>query len=668
MFDTQTIGFQFSLTGVNFMAEDDEEDRKDISEFDVKYLIKRFYREYLKPNLRVYLPLQIGHVVAAILVLIPPLLLRSIIDDALMSGDVSQVINLTLMALGVFGAIALLRGLKSYYGHKTAQKVVYDMRNDLYSHFQELPMKFHDNKKTGELIARLIDDLNRLQEFVHHGPEGLFTAATQITGTLIILFFLNIPLTLVSLAFTPLLVIYGWYLMGRMHKAFRKVRSKKADMTDRLEDNLSGVKIIKVFANELFERGRFAEENIEHFEARRKAVKYIAILGPGAYFLNSLGLVLTLGYGGYLVMEGVISAGTLAAFYTYLLGFRGPMLRLIHINEGLSRFLASIERFFDHMDIKPAIFSKSGSVTADDVAEEEEEKTEEMEEMEENKERGSILEGEERLELVQDLENVEGDKIKKEQVHEKVPIPGRVTFDHVDFSYGESEQVLKDVDFDVPPKKSVALVGPSGSGKTTIVRLIPRLYDVDDGSVKVDEIDVKNWNLKELRNSIAMVLQDDFLFSGTIKENISYGRPDAMEDEVLKMAEEANVDQFAKDMPDGYETQVGQRGIKLSGGQRQRISIARALLKDPEILILDEATSSVDSHTEKLIQEAIDRVSEGRTTFTIAHRLSTIVDADEILFIEDGQIEERGTFDELMDKGEKFQHFYDLQFGGKMME
>lgn len=665
MFDTQTIGFQFSLTGVNFMAEDDEEDRKDISEFDVKYLIKRFYREYLKPNLRVYLPLQIGHVVAAILVLIPPLLLRSIIDDALMSGDVSQVINLTLMALGVFGAIALLRGLKSYYGHKTAQKVVYDMRNDLYSHFQELPMKFHDNKKTGELIARLIDDLNRLQEFVHHGPEGLFTAATQITGTLIILFFLNIPLTLVSLAFTPLLVIYGWYLMGRMHKAFRKVRSKKADMTDRLEDNLSGVKIIKVFANELFERGRFAEENIEHFEARRKAVKYIAILGPGAYFLNSLGLVLTLGYGGYLVMEGVISAGTLAAFYTYLLGFRGPMLRLIHINEGLSRFLASIERFFDHMDIKPAIFSKSGSVTADDVAEEEEEKTEEMEE---NKERGSILEGEERLELVQDLENVEGDKIKKEQVHEKVPIPGGVTFDHVDFSYGESEQVLKDVDFDVPPKKSVALVGPSGSGKTTIVRLIPRLYDVDDGSVKVDEVDVKNWNLKELRNSIAMVLQDDFLFSGTIKENISYGRPDATEDEVLKMAEEANVDQFAKDMPDGYETQVGQRGIKLSGGQRQRISIARALLKDPEILILDEATSSVDSHTEKLIQEAIDRVSEGRTTFTIAHRLSTIVDADEILFIEDGQIEERGTFDELMDKGEKFQHFYDLQFGGKMME
>ncbi len=642
---------------------DDEDEKKDVFEFDVKYLIKRFYKEYLRPNLKVYLPIQIGHVVTALLALIPPLILRSIIDDAVLSGNVDQLIRLSLMALGVFGAIAFGRALRSYYGHKTAQKIVYDMRNDLYNHFQELPMKFHDNKKTGELIARLIDDLNKLQEFVHHGPEGMFTAVTHIVGTLIILFFLNIPLTLVSLAFAPLLIIYGWYLMGRMHEAFRDVRSKKADMTDRLEDNLSGVKIIKVFSNELFERGRFAEENVEHFEARRKAVKYISILGPGAYFLNSLGLVLTLGYGGYLVMEGVITAGTLAAFYTYLLGFRGPMLRLIHINEGLSRFLASVERFFDHMDIESDIYTKSEAVRSKDVATEGD-----RDKKKGTREESSILEGEERLELIKDLDDVDPETIHRERVQNKVSIPGRVSFDHVYFSYDESEQVLKDVDFEVPPKKSIALVGPSGSGKTTIVRLIPRLYDVNEGSVEVDGVNVKDWDLKELRNSIAMVLQDDYLFSGTIKENISYGRPDATEEEVLRMAREANVDQFAEKMPDGFDTEVGQRGIKLSGGQRQRISIARALLKDPEILILDEATSSVDSHTEKLIQEAIDRVSEGRTTFTIAHRLSTIVDADEILFIENGQIEERGTFEELMDRGEKFQHFYDLQFGGKMDE
>jgi len=646
------------------VSEDDE--RKAVLEFNVRYLIKRFYKEYLKPNLKVYLPIQIGHVITAILALVPPLILQRIIDDAVLARDLTAILNYSLIALGIFGAIAIGRGLRSYYGHKTAQKIVYDMRNDLYGHFQDLPMKFHDEKKTGELIARLIDDLNSLQEFVHHGPEGLFTSITRILGTLIILLILNIPLTLVVLAFAPLLVIYGWYLMRKMHQSFREVRSKKAEMTDRLEDNLSGVKVIKAFSNELFERGRFAEENIEHFEARRIAVKYISMLGPGAYFLNSLGLVLTLGYGGYLVSEGLLTAGTLAAFYTYLVGFRGPMLRLIRINEGFSRFLASVERFFDHKDIEPDIYTSSEAVTSDEVVSE-------VEEEEESKERDSsegrsILKGEERLELIQNLEDVDHEKIEKEKATAKATIPGRVTFEHVSFSYDEQEVVLKDVHFDVPPKKSVALVGPSGSGKTTIVRLIPRLYDVDKGSVKVDGVDVKDWDLKELRNSIAMVLQDDYLFSGTIKENISYGRPEASEEEVLEMAEKANVDQFAEDMPNGYDTQVGQRGIKLSGGQRQRISIARALLKDPEILILDEATSSVDSHTEKLIQEAIDRVSEGRTTFTIAHRLSTIVDADEILFIEKGRIKERGTFDELMNRGEKFSHFYDLQFGKQMTE
>ncbi len=641
----------------------DDEERKSVLEFDIKYLIKRFSREYLRPNLKVYLPVQIGHVITAILALIPPLLLQRIIDDAVITEDMGAVITLSLMALGVFGAIAVGRGIRSYYGHKTAQKIVYDMRNDLYGHFQDLPMKFHDEKKTGELIARLIDDLNRLQEFVHHGPEGFFTATTRILGTLIILLLLNVPLTLVVLAFAPLLIIYGWYLMRKMHRAFREVRGMKADMTDRLEDNLSGVKVIKAFSNELFERGRFAEKNLEHFESRRVAVKYISMLGPGAYFLNSLGLVLTLGYGGYLVIEGAVTPGTLAAFYTYLVGFRGPMLRLIRINEGLSRFLASTERFFDHMDIEPDIYSDKDAMTSDEISpEDKDNKSTEEKPQEES----SILKGEERLELLQDLQDVDEEKIQKERAVAKPDIPGRVTFESVSFSYGEDEVVLDKVDFDVPPEKSVALVGPSGSGKTTIVRLIPRLYDVDKGSVKVDGVDVREWDLKELRNSIAMVLQDDYLFSGTIKENISYGRPDASEEEVMEMARKANVHQFAEEMPDGYDTEVGQRGIKLSGGQRQRISIARALLKDPEILILDEATSSVDSHTEKLIQEAIDRVSEGRTTFTIAHRLSTIVDADEILFIENGEIRERGTFDELMERGDKFRHFYELQFGSDL--
>ncbi len=662
MFITSLYRHTNNLTIRGILNLDEEEERKAVSEFDVGYLIKRFYREYLKPNLKVYLPVQIGHVITAILALIPPLILRSIIDNAIVSGSLDRVIQLSLIALGVFGAIAVGRGLRSYYGHKTAQKIVYDMRNDLYGHFQDLPMKFHDEKKTGELISRIIDDMNRLQEFVHHGPEGLLTATTRIIGTLIILYLLNVPLTLVSLAFVPILLLYGRFLMTRMYKAFRKTRRKKADLGDRLEDNLSGVKVIKAFANELFERGRFEEPNKEHFEARVGAIRYISILGPGAYFLNSLGIVLTLGYGGYLVIQGSMTAGTLAAFYTYLLGFRGPLLRLIRINEGLSRFLASVERFFSHMDIDPDIRSKPGAKTSKDILDEKETTTTDSR----SDEKRSILNEEERMELVESVENVDDKEIKKEKVETTASIPGRVTFENVHFTYDSSEKVLKDINLDIPPKKSVALVGPSGSGKTTMVRLIPRLYDVNEGFVKVDGVDVRDWDLKELRNSIAMVLQDDYLFSGTIKENIAYGRPSASEEEVMDVAKKANVHQFSKDMKDGYETQVGQRGLKLSGGQRQRISIARALLKDPEILILDEATSSVDSHTEKLIQEAIERVSEGRTTFTIAHRLSTIVNSDEIIFVENGRIIERGTFDELMEEGEKFKHFYELQFDGNM--
>lgn len=646
----------------------EEGERKSVLEFNVTYLMSRFYREYIRPNLRVYLPVQIGHVLTALLALVPPLILRAIIDDAIPSGDLGGVVTLSLLALGVFGVIAVSRGLRTYYGHKTAQKIVYDMRNDLYGHFQRLPMKFHDEKKTGELISRVIDDINRLQDFVHHGPEGFLTAGARVVGTLILLSFLNIPLTLVSLAFVPFLLVYGIYFMRKMHRSFRVNRGKKAEMSDRLEDNLAGVKVIKAFANELFERVRFGKKNREQYEARMQVNKYLSIMGPGAFFLNSLGLVLTLGYGGYLVFEGFLTVGTLAAFYTYLIGFRGPFLRLIRINEGFSRFLASTERFFSHMDIEPDIGSKPDSKTAEDVVGGGSGQASSIEGGEEVEGSGvrrglAVLMGEEEYQIASELEGAGEEEIRWEYGEGKAKISGRVSFKHVYFSYNEREQVLEDIHFEVPPKKSVALVGPSGSGKSTVVRLIPRLYDVDSGSVEVDGVDVRDWNLKELRNSIAMVMQDDYLFSGTIKENIAYGRPNATEEEVVRMAEEANVDQFAEEMVDGYETEIGQRGVKLSGGQRQRISIARALLKDPEILILDEATSSVDSYTEQLIQEAIDRVSLGRTTFTIAHRLSTIVDSDEILFIEKGRIVERGTFDELMEEGKKFHHFYELQFG-----
>lgn len=591
------------------MDNPEGEDESAYSDYTKFYLLRRFFQDYLKPNLKEYLPVQVMHVIGALVGLVPPLLLRNLIDDAIPAQNLHGIIVLSLFGFGSFSLVALIRFLRNYFGHRIAQKIVFEMRNDIYNHFQKLPLKFHDRKKTGELMSRIIDDLNVLQEFVHHGPEGVLQASTTIIGVLVILFLLNVPLTLIALSFTPFLVAFALTLIRKMHKAFRRNREAKGALNDRLEDNLAGMKVIKSFANEDQEMERFFEKNEEHYDARAAAIKYFSTLGPVSYFLNSFGLVLTIGYGGYLVFQGSLTSGTIVAFYTYLIRFRAPILRLVQISERLSRFFASSERFFSHLDIEPDIVCSSGGF---------EKKPEEIE--------------------------------------------GKVEYDGVYFNYQEEEKVLKEINIEVEPRQTVALVGPSGAGKTTIVRLLPRLYDVNRGSIRFDGIDVREWDLRALRRSIAMVMQDDYLFSGTIRENISYGKPDVTRNEIEQYAREANVDNFVEEFPDGYDTDIGQRGVKLSGGQKQRISIARALIQDPKVLILDEATSSVDTYTEKLIQEAIDKVSRGRTTFTIAHRLSTITNADKILFVEDGEIVESGDFTSLMDEKGEFYDFYQLQF------
>ncbi len=581
----------------------------DYSDYSKSYLLKRFYRDYLRPNLLEYVPVQVLHVIGALAGLVPPLLLRNLIDDAIPAANLGRIVTLSLWAFGAFTMIALIRFIRNYFGHRIAQKIVFDMRNDIYDHFQKLPLKFHDRKKTGELMSRIIDDLNVLQEFIHHGPEGFLQATTTISGVLVILFLLDVPLTLIALSFTPLLLAFAISLIRRMHRAFRRNREAKGKLNDRLEDNLAGMKVIKSFANEDYEMERFFERNEEHYDARATAIKYFSTLGPVSYFLNSFGLILTIGYGGFLVYQGALTAGTVVAFYTYLIRFRAPILRMVRISQRLSRFFASGERFFSHLDLEPEIVETAG-----------------------------------------------GFEKSREEVQ------GKVEYEDVNFDYGEGETVLVDINIEVEPKQTVALVGPSGAGKTSLVRLIPRLYDVNEGRVMVDGVDVRDWNLRHLRRNISMVMQDDYLFSGTVTENISYGKPDVTREEVMKYAREANVEEFISDLPEGYETDIGQRGVKLSGGQKQRISIARALIQDPKILILDEATSSVDTYTEKLIQEAIDKVSKGRTTFTIAHRLSTITNADKILFVKNGAIYEQGTFEELMEEKGEFYEFYQLQF------
>jgi len=589
------------------MRQNNTDDIYSSEDYNYTNLLKKFYKHYISDRKYKYFSVQFLHFVGALLALVPPLIIREIIDEAIPSGNLQNILMLVALGFGVYLSTNIIRYLRVYYGHKYAQYITRDMRNDLYNHYQNLSMNFHDNKKTGELMSRIIDDLNRLQEFAHHGPEAVINSFVIIIGTVVILFTLSVRLAIVSLIFTPLLMIFVYYFMKKMHKAFRRTRESKANMNDKLEDNLAGIKVIKAFNNEEYEMDNFSEKNTAHAKARMKAIKYISILMPGSRMLNVIGLLAVLGYGGYLTSLGAITIGTIVAFYNYLERFREPLLRLVQRAQGLSRFFASIERFFNHIDIKPDIKSKPGQLPAENIK-------------------------------------------------------GIVEFNDVHFSY-DDEQVLQGIDLTADKDQTIALVGPSGAGKTTIVRLLLRLYDIDEGSIKIDGKEITDYNIDQLRNSMAMVMQEDFLFSTSVAENIAYGKPDATREEIISCAKKANAHQFiTEQLSDGYDTEVGQRGVKLSGGQRQRISIARAFLKDPRILILDEATSSVDLETEELIQEAVNEVTQNRTTFIIAHRLSTIINADKILFIENGRLIEKGRHEELIDRDSHYKEFYSKQF------
>ncbi len=599
---------QKHLKGGKFMNFKDKKNDNENSQYSYLELILNFYKNYLADRKFGYFVIQILHILAAILALIPPLILRELIDEAIPSEEISNILLLVILAFSIFLIENILRYIRVYYGHRYAQYVTRDMRDDLYNKYQKLSMSFHDNKKTGELMSRVIDDLNIIQEFTHHGPEAFITSLTLIIGTVGILLSMSVSLTIVSMLFAPLVLGFGYIFLKRMHSAFSKTRENIAGVNDKLEDNLAGIKVIKAFVNEDYEMNNFSQKNQNHADARVRAIKNMSILFSGSNMLNAFGLLIVLSFGGYLTITGVISIGVLSAFYLYLERFRAPLLRLVQMGEQLSKFFASIERFFSHIEIAPEIKNSSGSKTAKNIK-------------------------------------------------------GEVEFKNVNFTYDE-EEILKNLSFKANMNDTIALVGPSGAGKTTIVRLIPRLYEVkNQGQVLIDGINVKEYEINNLRDSIAMVMQEDFLFSTSVAENIAYGKTDASREEIIESAKKANAHQFiTEELKNGYETKVGQRGGKLSGGQRQRISIARAFLKDPRILILDEATSSVDLKTEELIQEAIEEVTHGRTTFIIAHRLSTIVSSDEILFIENGQISERGTHKELINKDSNYNNFYSRQF------
>ncbi len=570
-------------------------------------ILKRFGAAYIRPRRWKFGVVQAMHAVAVGLMLLIPYLIRNVIDEAIPNENYPGLVWLAGGILGVTILWAVVQALKEYWGHEVAQSITARLRNDLYGHLQKLSMSFHEEKKAGELLSRLVDDINVIQEFVHHGPETVIIGVTTLLGTGIILFVWDWRLAAVGLSVTPLLALYGHLRIGNMLHRFRKVRRQKAWLSDVLEENLAGMKVIQAFVGEDREADSVERANQQHYAARMGAIRYIATLFPGALVLNNLGIAALVLYGGHLTISGEMQAGEFIAFIMYVLRFYRPILRMIMMIERAGRFFAGIERFFQYVDIEPDISDRPQAVVPDEVE-------------------------------------------------------GEVRFEDIHFAY-EREPVLKGISLVARPGQMVALVGPSGAGKTTITRLIPRFYDPQQGAVLLDGRDVRDIRLRALRSHIGIVMQDDFLFSGTVAENIAYARPDASEEEIIEAALHANAAPFIRELTDGYDTEIGKRGVKLSEGQRQRISIARALLKNPQILILDEATSSVDSETELLIQEAIENLRAGRTTFAIAHRLSTILEADQILFIQNGRIMERGTHEELMGLDGEYARFYRIQFG-----
>lgn len=569
-------------------------------------LLKRFGRAYIRPLAFKFGVTQVLHVVATGLMLAPPLIVREVLNKAVNGADYSLLWILAGAIVAIGAAFFGVCAWKEYWGHEVAQRITSRLRNDLYGHFQKLSMSFHDRKKPGGLLARLVDDINIIQEATHHGPEAIIYALVTAAGTVGIMFYLDWQLALVAVCAVPVLAVYTNIMAGRMWNHFRDVRRRKEYLSDLLEENLTGIHIIKSFASEHREMENVERENRSHYQSRMRVIKYISTIFPGAMMINRIGMAAVILFGGYRTIAGAVSVGDLVAFIMLLGMFMHPLVRIVIMMEQAGRFFAGIERFFDYMDLEPDIRDRPDAM-------------------------------------------------------ELTEVEGHVRFDNVHFKY-DQEPILRGISFTVEPGQMIALVGPSGAGKTTITRLIPRFYEPQQGRVLIDGRDIRSVKIRDLRHHMGMVMQDDFLFSGTVAENIGYGRPEATRDDIIHAAGQANAAEFIEQMPDGYDTEIGKRGVKLSEGQRQRISIARALLKDPRILILDEATSSVDTETELLIKNALERLRRGRTTFAIAHRLSTIFQADNILFIDNGQIVESGTHRRLIQAGGQYARYFDLQF------
>ena len=522
--------------------------------------------------------------------------------------------DIILHALPVIGislfVMYIIQSLCKYYvtyqGHMMGANMERDMRRELFDHYQELSFSYYSRNNSGQMMSKLVSDLFDISEFAHHGPENLFISLVKIVGAFIFLFFINKKLALPLIVLVIVMFVFSFRQNAKMQETFMENRRKIGDVNASLQDTLSGIRVVQSFANEDIERAKFKKSNEAFLISKRDNYHCMGSFMSSNLFFQGMMYLVTLVYGGYLIAQGEMQTADLAMYALYIGIFISPIQILVELVEMMQKGLSGFRRFLDVMETESEIRDADNAVELTDVK-------------------------------------------------------GHVRYDHVSFHYSDDETpVLSDISIDIPAGKSIALVGPSGSGKTTICSLLPRFYDVTGGSITVDGKDIRGLTLKSLRSQIGMVQQDVYLFDGTIKDNIAYGKPGASDEEIIKAAKCASIHDFIMELPDGYDTYVGERGTRLSGGQKQRISIARVFLKNPPILILDEATSALDNESERWIQKSLEELSKNRTTITIAHRLSTIRDADEIIVITEDGIAERGTHAELLEKNGVYAAYYNM--------
>lgn len=539
-----------------------------------------------------------------------PWIIKDMIDKVLMERD---MMLLNVIAIGIV-VVFLFRGI-FYYGQSylvayIAQRVIIDVREKLYIKFQKLQLAYYEKKQTGTIMSYITNDVAALQAALVDSLIELVTESSVLVGSLVMMFYLDWKLSLVTLIVVPL-IGQAMKIFGRkLKKSGALIQERTAEITSLLQESISGVRVVKSFAREDYEIDRFELQNNLNFRANMKSVQLSSLLTPVVEFLAAVIVTVILWFGGYQVVNGALTAGALIAFLTYAVNLANPVKRISRVYGTINKAMAAADRVFKVLDTEEELKDKPDAKPLPEIS-------------------------------------------------------GKVTFEHVSFGYKPDVLVLDDLNLTAEPGQVVAFVGPSGAGKSTIASLIPRFYDVVSGSIKIDGIDIRDVQIKSLREQIGIVPQETVLFSGTVRDNIRYGRLDATDEEVVEAAKAANAHSFIMQLADGYDTKIGERGITLSGGQRQRMAIARAILKSPRILILDEATSALDTESEEIVQEALDKLMVGRTSFVIAHRLSTIVNADKIFVLDKGRVEECGTHKELMKTGGLYSHLYNIQFSDK---